>query len=127
MIWGSIRFNGGAIITHKKTFVLSPLDYFDVYQPLLMPTRILGGAFIGFTAVFADLLYPVEMASILGASFFSIGIGWQIAQLRFHGGNLRGTTYGHALWGRYASLQKIHSEISDKFDFNKENDRETAQ
>ena len=116
MIIGSIRVKGGTIVTHKKTFVLSPLTFFDVDQPLLIPSIILAGAFAGFTVAFSDLLYPMEIATILGASALSLIIGWQVAQLRLHGSDLRGTTYGQALWGRYASLQKVREELEEKFD-----------
>ncbi len=116
MIMGSIRVKGGTIVTHKKTFILSPLTFFDVNQPLLIPSILLAGAFAGFTVAFSDLLYPIEITSILGACALVIIIGWQVAQLRLHGSDLRGTSYGQALWGRYASLQKVRAELAKKFD-----------
>jgi len=127
MIIGTIRIENGTIVTHKKTFVLSPLTFFDVNQPFLIPSRLLAGAFIGFTVAFSDLLYPIEIASILGASLLSIVAGWQVAQLRLHGSDLRGTTYGQALWGRYASLQKVRSDIAVKLDLAKETDRKAGR
>ena len=114
MIIGSHCFVGDTLRTHKKTFVLSSLDYFEVEQPFFKPAMIMGGAFASFTAVFSDLLYPVEITSILGACGFSLVAGWHVAQLRLHGSSLRGTTYGQALWGRYKSLQEIRTEIVAK-------------
>lgn len=111
MIWGFVHVEGGAIVTHKKTFVLSSLDYFEVEQPFIKPAVIMGCAFAGYTAAFSDLLYPVEIASILAACSLSFVAGWHLAQLRLHGSSLRGTTYGQAVWGRYESLQEKRAEI----------------
>lgn len=114
MILGSIRVEGDAIITHRKTFVLSQLTNWEVYQPFWIPAILLGAALSGFTAAFSDLLYQIEITSILCASVFSIIAGWQVGQLRLHGSSLRGTTFGQALWGRFASLQKARANIDAK-------------
>lgn len=114
MILGFIRVQNGAIVTHRKTFVLSPLTNWEVDQPFWIPAILLGTALTGFTAAFSDLLYPIEIISILIACVFSIVIGWQVGQLRLHGSSLRGTTYGQALWGRFASLQEVRADIDAK-------------
>ena len=127
MIWGSVRVEGGAVVTHNQTFVLAALTNFKVERPFRTPSLLLGGAIIGWTAAFADLLFPLEILSTLGVSGLSILIGMQAGQLRLHGGNLRGTTFGHALWGRYASLNKVRAEIAAKVDFNNDSKREAGE
>jgi len=114
MIWGTVKVKDSVIETNKYTFVLSVLTNFGVERPFLIPSRLLSGAFVGFTIAFSDLLYPIEIFLILGASGLSIFAGAQIAQLRLHGGDLRGTTLGHALWGTHSSLQNERAKIADK-------------
>lgn len=115
-VWGSVRVEGGAVVTHNQTFVLAALTTFKVERPFLMPSILLGGAISGWTVAFADLLYPMEILSTLGVCGLSVLVGMQVGQLHLHGGDLRGSTLGHSLWGRYASLNSIRAEIAAKLD-----------
>ncbi len=121
-IWGSVRVEGGAVVTHNQTFVLAALTNFKVERPFKMPSLLLGGAIAGWTAAFAELLYPLEIFSALGISGLSVLGGMQVGQLRLHGADLRGTTLGHAVWGLHASLQEVRAEIAAKLDFSKKSD-----
>lgn len=114
MIWGTVEVKDGVIETNKHTFVVSVLTNFGIERPFLIPSRLLSGAFVGFTIAFFDLLYSVEIFLILSICGLSVFAGAQIAQLRLHGGDLRGTTLGHALWGTHGSLQKVRAKIADK-------------
>lgn len=116
MTWGKAEIRGGTLETRNQNFVLASLTTFKVERPLLAPSLLLGGAFAGFTVAFADLLYPSEILSTLSVSGLSVFAGMQIGQLRLHGADLRGTTLGHALWGRYASLNQTRKEIAAKVD-----------
>ncbi len=115
-IWGSVRVEGGAVVTHNQTLVLAALTVFKVERPFLMPSLLLAGAFGGWTAAFFNLLYPVEIFSTLGASALSVLIGLQVGRLHLHGGDLRGSTLGQSSWGRYRSLNRVRTEIAVKLD-----------
>ena len=65
MIWGTVEVKDGVIETNKHTFVVSVLTNFGIERPFLIPSRLLSGAFVGFTIAFFDLLYSVEIFLIL--------------------------------------------------------------
>ena len=127
IIIGFVRVKDGAIVTHRDTFVLPPLSSFSIRRPFCAPALLLGGAFAGFTITFIDLLYPIEIFSTLGACAASILAGVQIAQLRLHSGDLRGTTLGHLVWGSHADLNKKRAELTAKITANKNIPHEVAQ
>ncbi|MGJ8527446.1 hypothetical protein [Maritalea sp.] len=111
MILGTINIKQNAVVTNKDSFLLASLSVVSVRRPFIAPSLMLCGLLVGYAAVFADLLYPLEIVSILCASTVALFLSSQIGQLKLLSRDLRGSPLGDVLWGRYSSLQCKREEI----------------
>jgi len=111
MIIGFVKLENGAVIPHRDSYLLKNLSVVSVRRPFLGGAILLGVAFGGFSIAFGDLLYPVEIASILGLSTFAIIAGVQVGQLKLLSRDLRGSELADAIWGQYSSLNHIRAKI----------------
>lgn len=122
MIIGSVTLQNGAVITHRDSYLLKNLSVVSVRRPFLGGAILLGGAFAGFSAAFFDLLYPDEVATIFCLSITALIAGTQIGQLKLLSRDLRGSELSDAIWGQYASLNRIRSQIVQSLDTSIEGD-----
>tara|TARA_R110002126_G_scaffold239459_12_gene382804 strand:- start:1564 stop:1938 length:375 start_codon:yes stop_codon:yes gene_type:complete len=114
MIFGSVDLNGNAVNTHRDSYLLTNLSVVSVRRPFLGAAILLGGAFASFSAAFFDILYPVEIATIIGLSSAAIIIGYQTGQLKLLSRDLRGSELSGVIWGQYKSLNIIRAKIIQK-------------
>jgi hypothetical protein len=111
MIFGHITVDGQAVVTHRDSYLIDKLSVVSVRRPFFLTGLLFGGAFIGFTAAFGDLLYPVEIGVTLGLSLSVPVVLSQVGQLKLLSRDLRGSDLAGVVWGRYASLNRIRREI----------------
>ncbi|PCJ82173.1 MAG: hypothetical protein COA52_20235 [Hyphomicrobiales bacterium] len=114
MIFGSVNLDGNAVNTHRDSYLLSNLSVVSVRRPFFGAAVLLGCSFAGFSAAFGDLLYPVEIATIIGLSSAAIIAGYQTGQLKLLSRDLRGSELSGVIWGQYKSLNIIRSKIIQK-------------
>lgn len=113
MIIGSIHVDRetGTIRTHRDDYLPETITAVSVRRPAFAACLVFGIGFGGFTAVFSDLLYAGEMATIALASAGTLTFGWQAGQLKLLSRDLRGSELSGVIWGRYASLNAMRREI----------------
>ncbi|MBL4759226.1 MAG: hypothetical protein JKY32_16860 [Rhizobiales bacterium] len=111
MIIGSVNIENGAVVTHRDSYLLKNLSVVSVRRPFLGGAVLLGLSFGGFSIAFGDLLFPGEIAGILGLSAFALIAGVQVGQLKLLSRDLRGSELADAIWGQYSSLNLIRMKI----------------
>ncbi|MCV6600973.1 MAG: hypothetical protein OIF54_05325, partial [Cohaesibacter sp.] len=97
---------------HKETFLLASLSVVGIARPFFVPSISFATAGLGFIFAFSDILYVGETIMIVLVCASQMIAGMQVAQLRLHGSDLRGSTIGHTVWGRYSTLQNIRGKIA---------------
>ncbi len=122
MIVGFVNVENGAVITHRDSYLLKNLSVVSVRRPFLGGAVLLGLSFGGFSIAFGDLLYPGEIATILGLSAFALIAGVQVGQLKLLSRDLRGSELADAIWGQYSSLNHIRTKIVQSLNTNAEGD-----
>jgi len=111
MILGYVRVEGGAVSTHRDSYLLSSLTVVSTRRPFLGAAILLGASFCAYALAFLDLLYPSEIITIVGAAFGFVVASSQIGQLSLLSRDLRGSELSGVIWGRYAALNKVRSDI----------------
>lgn len=111
MILGHVVVDGHAVVTHRDSYLLETLSVVSVRRPFFASGLLLGSAFAGFTAVFADLLYASEIGTTLGLSLAAPLVLSQVGQLKLLSRDLRGSELSGVVWGCYASLNRIRRDI----------------
>ena len=122
MIIGSVNIENGAVVTHRDSYLLKSLSVVSVRRPFLGGAILLGASFGGFSIAFGDLLFPGEIASVLGLSAFAIIAGVQVGQLKLLSRDLRGSELADAIWGQYSSLNHIRTKIVQSLNDGNEGD-----
>lgn len=112
MIFGTVRLEDGAVTTHRDSYLIDTLTVVSVRRPMLAPALLMGGGIAAFTASFADLLYPGELATLGATSLTLLLSGWQLGQLKLLSRDLRGSELSGAVFGRYADLNRIRRDIA---------------
>ena len=116
MIIGSVTLENGAVVTHRDSYLLKSLSVVSVRRPFFGGAILLGTSFGGFSIAFGDLLFPGEIAVILGLSTFAFIAGVQVGQLKLLSRDLRGSELADVIWGQYSSLNHIRSKIVHSLD-----------
>ncbi len=116
MIFGYVRVEGGAVNTHRDSYLLSSLTVVSTRRPFLGAAVLLGASFCAYAFSFLDLLYPSEIAAILGVSLAFVLAASQVGQLSLLSRDLRGSELSGVIWGHYAVLSKVRSDIVKKLD-----------
>lgn len=111
-IFGSLKIESGAVVTHRDTYDLDGIKVVSVRRPGLVPAIFVGGGLAGFGLVFADLLYVREIIVLLGIGSGSIVAGLWLGQLKLLSRDLRGSELVDAVWGSYSHLNVIRREIA---------------
>lgn len=113
MILGTVTIDPaqGAVHTHRDSYLIATLTAVSVRRPLLPAGFLFGLGLSGFGLAFADLLYPGEIAALIGAVGLLFGVGWQIGRLSLLSRDLLGSELSGAIWGRHAALQRIRADI----------------
>ncbi|GMG84970.1 hypothetical protein LNKW23_41860 [Paralimibaculum aggregatum] len=114
MIFGSISIDDGAVNTHRDSYILDSLTVVSVRRPLLAPAAVIGGGFTAFSWANADLLYPTEIGTLVGASMVALVAGLWLGQLKLLSRDLRGSELSGAIWGSYRRLNHKRAEIVAK-------------
>lgn len=122
MIIGSVNIENGAVVTHRDSYLLKSLSVVSVRRPFLGGAVLLGASFGGFAIAFGDLLFPGEIAGILGLSVFALIAGVQVGQLKLLSRDLRGSELADAIWGQYSNLNHIRSKIVHSLNASSEGD-----
>jgi len=122
MIIGFVKLENGAVVTHRDSYLLKNLSVVSVRRPFLGGAILLGASFGGFSIAFGDLLYPGEIAVILGLSAFALIAGVQVGQLKLLSRDLRGSELADAIWGQYSSLNHIRTKIVQSLNDGNEGD-----
>lgn len=114
MILGQIHVDTtrGTIDTHRDSYLLSTLTVVSVRRPFFFGGVLFGVGLGGFTAAFADLLYPQEIATLTLAAAAAVIGGWQIGQLKLLSRDLKGSELSDAIWGRYAQLNSVRRKVA---------------
>ena len=111
MLLGFIHIENGAVITHRDSFLLASLTVVSVRRPYFAASLLLGAAFLGFSLVFADLLYQSEQVFLITGCCLSILIGAKTGQLMLLSRDLKGTELSSAVWGHHHTLQQRRALI----------------
>lgn len=111
MILGFVRVEDNAVVTHRDSYLLDTLTVVSVRRPFLMPGAVFGVAFFGFTAMWIDLLFPMEIVVTLAMSIAAPMIAAQIGQLKLLSRDLRGSELSGVVWGRYLELNRVRANV----------------
>jgi len=111
MIFGRIEIIDGSVSTHRDSYLLDRITTVSVRRPWLPATVLCAGGLMGYAAIFSDLLYPVEIFSIIAGAALSIGIASRLARLKFISRDLKGLEEGEAIYGDVASLNAMRRFI----------------
>lgn len=101
----------GTIKTHRDSFFPDTLTVVSVRRPFLAGGTLFGLGFMGFAAVFSDLLWTGEILTIVCGAALALVVGWQVGQLKLLSRDLRGTETSNVVFGRFADLNRKRSEI----------------
>jgi len=112
MIFGSIKVEGGAVVTHRDTYDLDSITVASVRRPQQATAIIIGGGLTGFALMFSDLLYVSEIAFLGGVGTVAIASGFWLGQLKLLSRDLRGSELVEAIWGSYKDLNKIRRDLA---------------
>lgn len=112
MIFGSIKVEGGAVVTHRDTYDLDSITVASVRRPQLATAIVIGGGLIGFALMFSDLLYASEIAFLVGVGTIAIATGFWLGQLKLLSRDLRGSELVDAIWGSYKDLNQIRRDLA---------------
>ena len=112
MILGSIHVAGGAVHTHRDSYLLANLTVVGVRRPLLGAAVVLGAGLAAFGIGFADLLYLEERVGLAMAGGLILLTGWQLGQLKLLSRDLRGSELAGAVFGQYGRLNRHRHEIA---------------
>ena len=107
-----IDHNGGAVHTHRDSYLLDNLSVVSVRRPLLPAGAMLGIGLAGFAISFGDLLYLHELLVIAGAAGLALAFGIQAGQLKLLSRDLRGSELAGVVWGQYRHLNHIRRDIA---------------
>lgn len=121
-IFGYIKVKGGSVNTHRDSYLLANISVVSVRRPFLGGAALLAGCFLSFSLAFVDLLYPKEIASIIGLSVLAVLISSQLGQLSLLSRDLRGSELSSAVWGHYGTLNQVRAEIVEKLDISPNGD-----
>jgi len=114
MILGHLHIDEaqGAVSTHRDSYRLATLSVVSVRRPFLVGGLLAGAGSAAFVAGFADLLYAHEIALVVSAGALAVVFGIEVGQLRLLSRDLRGSDLSEAIWGRYASLNRVRLAIA---------------
>lgn len=113
MIFGFVDVDAenASVNTHRDSYLLETLTVVSVRRPFLAGGLLFGLGFMGFAAVFGDLLYTGEVATVFACAALVLVAGWQTGQLKLLSRDLRGSELSGVVWGRYADLNRVRGEI----------------
>jgi len=113
MIFGFVDVDAenASVNTHRDSYLLETLTVVSVRRPFLAGGLLFGLGFMGFAAVFGDLLYTGEVAMVFACAALVLVAGWQTGQLKLLSRDLRGSELSGVVWGRYADLNRVRGEI----------------
>lgn len=106
-----IDLDDGVVETHRDSYTLQNLTVVSVRKPFLAGGILFGGGFLGFTYAFGDLLFPLEIATIVSVSSLTLCLSWQAGQLKLLSRDLSGSELSGVIWGRYATLNRVRRDI----------------
>lgn len=112
MIFGSIKVQDGAIVTHRDTYDLASISVVSVRRPLLVPALLVGGGVAAFGFIFGDLLYTGETMMLVSGGIVSIAFGLWLGQLKLLSRDLRQSELVDAIWGSYTLLNSERRTIA---------------
>lgn len=114
MMIGHIHIDeaGGAVNTHRDSYLLDSLTVVSVRRPFLIGGIWCGAGLAAFAVSFGDLLYPHEIAvALTGAIVFGL-TGIHVGQLKLLSRDLRGSELSDVIWGRYATLNTVRLGVA---------------
>lgn len=98
--------------THRDSYLLDMLTVVSVRRPFVLAAAAFATGLGAFAVAFADLLFPHEIAAIIGGCLGMLIAGWQVGQLKLLSRDLRGSELSDAIWGRYARLNAARRQIT---------------
>lgn len=112
MNFNTAKIKNNTLVTHRSGYLLDSITAADVQRPLLSISLVpaIGGC--AFCFAFRDILYPAEIATIIGSAIVLLAGGACIAQLKLVSRDLRGSELSGAVWGSTKHLKSIHAEIT---------------
>ncbi|GJE18418.1 hypothetical protein [Methylobacterium marchantiae] len=113
MILGTLNIDEkqGAVHTHRDSYLIETLSVVSVRRPFLPAGLMFGSGLTGFGLSFGDLLHPHEAIILIAAASASLLAGWQVGHLTLLSRDLRGSELSGAVWGRFACLQIVRTDI----------------
>lgn len=113
MVFGSVSINRrkGVVRTHRGWYLLRPSTVIAVHRPLLPGGLLFGTGFCGFAVMFADLLWPAEIALILAAAMGALAVGLRMGRLSLLSRDLRGSEFSTLVWGTVGALNVLGAQI----------------
>lgn len=112
-ILGSVDLKENAVVTHRDSYLFETLSVVSVRRPFLVPVLIISSGLTLFGIGFADLLYTLEIISIIFTIIVILFAGFQLAQLQLLSRDLKNTDLSSAVWGHHKVLQTIRQQIVD--------------
>ncbi|MBU2580261.1 MAG: hypothetical protein KJ622_00890 [Alphaproteobacteria bacterium] len=100
-----------SVRTRRMTISLADIDLVEVRRPLLAGSALLAscGTFLGLR--FADVLLPIEFASLLGIGWLGVGAALAIARLTLHSYSIDGIAMTLPIWRAWAMRQAIDEAL----------------
>ncbi|MEO1141832.1 MAG: DUF6232 family protein [Pseudomonadota bacterium] len=124
MIFGSVKVENNAVVTHNTSYALDNIAAVSARRPLLAGGVMAALGSVGTTLAFGDLLYTNEIVTIGIMGIVGLVIGWCFGQLKLHSLALKGNEVSGVLYGTYNSLNRVRREIDAQL--RQRRDRETG-
>jgi hypothetical protein len=111
MNFNTAKIQNNTLVTHRTVYLLNSITAADVQRPLLSISVVPAFGSCAFCWAFSDILYPIEIASIIGGVIASLVGSARIGQLKLISRDLRGSELSGAVWGSTKHLKAIHAKI----------------
>lgn len=112
MNFNTAKIKNNTLVTHRSSYLLDSITAADVQRPLLSISLVPAIGSCAFCIAFRDILYPAEIATIIGGVIALLAGGARIGQLKLVSRDLRGSELSGAVWGSIKHLKSVHAEIT---------------
>lgn len=120
MIFGRYEIKNGNFRAHRNTYI--KLENFTVAidPQFRAPSFCFAAAILFFSWSFFDILHAEEIRTLIGIAIVLALFGWRFGRIQIINRDLKNTQQSCALYGTLGSLERVRSEIEEKFSPTKE-------
>ncbi|AXX97824.1 hypothetical protein [Profundibacter amoris] len=112
MNFNTAKIKNNTLVTHRSSYLLDSITAADVQRPLLSISLVPVIGSCAFCFAFRGILFPDEIAIIIGSATALLIGAARIGQLKLVSRDLRGSELSGAVWGSTKHLKSIHAEIT---------------